>query len=433
MQNGVYIDSSSIATIKKFLAGYARRFDMSIILDSNSHIYARGDYLYKKYDLIAGFANKSDGSEMMTNLKDLTEIDSSLDHWYLGYITYDIKNSIETLQSKNPDHLKWPELLFFKPSILFLIRNNKLEVNYNNRNFILQDFLDEAYSSITILRQVEDFNLKPRMNKEEYLYCAKKIINHIKRGDIYELNYCQEFYNNLTIDPYGTYLSINQHSPSPFSAFLKIDNHFLLSASPERFLKKETAKIISQPIKGTAPRGDNKRKDDLYQNYLRTSTKERAENIMITDLVRNDLSKLALKNSVTVEELCGIYAFPHIYQMISTISATIKPVTFADIIKATFPMGSMTGAPKIKAMQLIENYETVKRGLYSGSVGYIAPGMDFDFNVVIRSLQYDAKKGYLSYMTGSALTALSDMDKEYEECLLKSYAINPDQQSIHYA
>jgi para-aminobenzoate synthetase component 1 len=429
----INIDGSSIIQIKHFLVDYAKRFDLSIILDSNSHIFSHGDQLYKTYDLIAGFAYKQDVSEIITSFEGMISIDQSLDHWYLGYFTYDIKNHIEALHSKNPAHFKWPEVLFFNPSILILISNNRLEIQINAGKITPENILKELHSFRMHPQSVEPIRLRLRINKEEYLFRAEKIMEHIKRGDIYELNYCQEFYSNQSIDPYNTYLFINQNSPSPFSAFLKVGNLFLLSASPERFLKKVDSKIISQPMKGTAPRNKVKQEDDRNRNYLQSSRKEKAENIMITDLVRNDLSKLALKNSVKVEELCGIYDFPHVFQMISSVSATIGPITLGEIVKATFPMGSMTGAPKISAMQLIDSYETVRRELYSGSVGYIAPGMDFDFNVVIRSLQYNNDTEYLSYMAGGALTALSDPEMEYKECLLKSYVIHPVPQSIQYA
>ena len=181
---------------------------------------------------------------------------------------------------------------------------------------------------------------------------------------------------------------------------------------------------MSQPIKGTSPRSENPFQDKANIEYLKHSLKERSENIMITDLVRNDLSKVATRGSVKVDELCGVYSFRQVHQMISTISAEMRPdKNWIDTVKATFPMGSMTGAPKVRAMQLIEKYEATKRGLYSGSVGYVSPDGDFDFNVVIRSILFNRKKGHLSYMVGSAITALANPEQEYEECLVKAAAI----------
>jgi len=433
MQQIFEFDNNSLECIKKSLLSYARKFDLALILDSNSQYFPARNHLYSKYDLIAGYINKPKQSDLITNLNELYKIDQSLNHWYLGYLAYDLKNQLEHLNSNNHDYHNWPQLLFFKPSILICIRNNTIEVHSDNRQNAPQSVLDELFSTEEQFQAVENYNLKPRITKEDYLFRTKNIMDHIQRGDIYELNFCQEFYEYIIIDPYSTYFSINANSPAPFSAFLKFRHHYLLSASPERFLKKDNSNIISQPIKGTAPRSPDKAKDNIHRRNLLTSPKERAENIMITDLVRNDLSKIACKNSVVVDELCNVYSFPQIYQMISTIRAKLKPATFAEIIKATFPMGSMTGAPKIRAMELIEKYETTRRGIYSGAVGYLAPGMDFDFNVVIRSLQYNAQTRYLSYMAGSALTALSDTEKEYEECILKSYAVNPAQNPVQYA
>jgi para-aminobenzoate synthetase component 1 len=239
------------------------------------------------------------------------------------------------------------------------------------------------------------------------------------------MNFCQEFFvENLEINPLETYSKLIEISPTPFSVFYKNENKYLISASPERFLKKIGTKIISQPIKGTIKRGENAEIDLQLRTQLECDEKERSENIMIVDLVRNDLSKTAKQASVKVEELCGIYSFKQVHQMISTISSEIDQEThFVDVIKSMFPMGSMTGAPKIEAMKLIEKFEKTKRGLYSGAVGYINPQGDFDFNVVIRSILYNLDKKYLSFSVGSAITAKSIAESEYDECLLKTEAI----------
>ena len=423
----------NIRRFKEALTDYARKFDMAIILNSNSEHFSDRNFLYRKYDLIAGFIKNPKPEQLITRYDELYKINKSLKNWYLGYLTYDLKNSIEALHSGNPDYQKWPPVLFFRPSILILVRNQTIEIHSENQEPPPRNILNDLLSAENQYKETFDIKLKPRISKTEYLRHTGKILEHIKRGDIYELNYCQEFYDITKIDPYNVYTTINSNSPAPFSVFLKIHPHYLISASPERFLKKENSDIISQPMKGTSPRSTDTVQDQKLKIALQTDPKERAENIMITDLVRNDLSKVASKNSVVVNELCGVYPFPQVYQMISTISAQLKPINFAEIIKATFPMGSMTGAPKIKAMELIEKYETFKRGIYSGTVGYLAPGMDFDFNVVIRSLQYNTQTSYLSYIAGSALTALSDTEKEYAECLLKSYAINPLQYPVKYA
>ena len=268
--------------------------------------------------------------------------------------------------------------------------------------------------------------IKNKIQKEEYLAVIRQLKQHILRGDCYEINFCQEFFSDsVVIDPLTAYKKLNEFSPNPFSALYKLEDKWLLCASPERFLKKEGPKILSQPIKGTSKRipgntvSDNKSKEDLLQ-----SNKDRSENVMVVDLVRNDLSKVCEEGTVQVDELFGIYSFPQVHQMISTISGELKKkISFSEIIRATFPMGSMTGAPKKRVMELIEQYETTKRGIFSGAVGYISPDGDFDFNVVIRSIMYNGSSGYLSFQTGSAITFYSDPEKEWEECLLKAEAM----------
>jgi para-aminobenzoate synthetase component 1 len=252
------------------------------------------------------------------------------------------------------------------------------------------------------------------------------IRKHILRGDCYELNYCMEFFaEDVKLDPLYCYQSLTTISPNPFSAFYKVNNSYLLCASPERFLRKEENKLISQPIKGTIKRNTTDAADDeLLKQQLYKSEKDRSENVMVVDLVRNDLSRVCKEGSVQVDELFGIYSFPQLYQMISTISGEVnETLSFTDVLCATFPMGSMTGAPKRKVMQLIEQYEQSRRGLFSGAVGYISPTDDFDFNVVIRSIFYNAATNYLSYMVGSGITYYSNAEQEYEECLLKADAI----------
>jgi para-aminobenzoate synthetase component 1 len=251
------------------------------------------------------------------------------------------------------------------------------------------------------------------------------MLEHIYRGDIYEANFCQEFYiKNTQINPLETYWKLNSISKPPFATFIKLNDKYLLSASPERYLKKTGTKIISQPIKGTAKRSKDSVEDKRLKEQLAIDEKERSENIMIVDLVRNDLSKTAKKGTVKVVELCQVYTFPQVHQMISTISSEIEETEHpVHVLESTFPMGSMTGAPKISAMKIIETLEETKRGVYSGAVGYFTPDSNFDFNVVIRSILYNHSQQYVSFSVGSAITAKSNPLKEYEECLIKAKAM----------
>jgi para-aminobenzoate synthetase component 1 len=264
-----------------------------------------------------------------------------------------------------------------------------------------------------------------RVSKDEYLKAIEKIKNKIKRGDIYELNYCIEFFaKDVLMDMESTYLALNKISEAPFSSISKFDGIYIACSSPERFLKKENDKLITQPIKGTAKRSLNTNEDEILAGNLKSSLKERTENVMIVDVSRNDLSRIAERGSVKVSNLFEVQHFLQVHQLVSTIEAKINTEkSFKEIIHATFPMASMTGAPKISAMEIIEEQEKSARGIYSGTLGYIHPTGDFDFNVVIRSLLYNTEKKHLSFSVGSAITHLCNAEEEYEECMLKAKAM----------
>jgi para-aminobenzoate synthetase component I len=330
------------------------------------------------------------------------------------------------LKSNNFDGLQFPDLFFFQPKKLFLLKDNQLEIQYLRmcEDEIENDF-EEIKECLVFSAPNSNVQIEQRIAKESYLSKVTKMLEHIHRGDIYEANFCMEFYaENAKIEPLNVYQKLNAISESPFAVYFKNKNHYLLSASPERYLKKEGTKVISQPIKGTSKRVADVVLDEQSKLELSQNPKERSENIMIVDLVRNDLSKTAVKGSVVVEESCKIYTFKQVHQMISTVVSNVAhTVSPTEIIKTTFPMGSMTGAPKISAMQIIESLEETKRGLYSGAVGYFTPNNDFDFNVVIRSILYNSENNYLSFSVGSAITSQSIPEKEYEECLLKAKAM----------
>ncbi len=348
--------------------------------------------------------------------------------WLFGYFTYDLKNGIHGLESKHPDSIGFPGCLFYRPATLLIFREEEVEIQSSKPEAayaqILQTRLPKQDTSHR-LRENKEIKLRAHMGREEYLRKVNAIKIHILEGDCYELNLCQEFSSIETeIDPLALFMQLNQQSPSPFASFQRFNSCYLLCASPERFLKKEGDTLISQPIKGTIRRGKKIEEDEQLKQQLRTDEKELAENMMIVDLVRNDLARSSIPGSVKVDELFGIYSFRQVHQMISTVCATLRPeVPFSEAIKNAFPMGSMTGAPKRKVMELIEQYEKSRRGLYSGSVGFIRPNGDFDFNVVIRSILYNAADKVLSFQVGGAITYDSVPEKEYEECLLKASAI----------
>lgn len=341
-----------------------------------------------------------------------------------GYLSYELKNQVEKLQSQNEDKLYFPEILFFHPTILIRFNGSGLTIFFSGP--VNPVIIDDIKSYKTpVARKHSGIAVQQKVSKARYTAAVETIKEHIRQGNVYEMNYCMEFFaEQVKLESLSLYLALTDASPTPFSGYLKFNGNYLLCASPERFLKKEGAKLISQPIKGTIKRGLTPEEDEQLRLQLRHDEKELAENMMIVDLVRNDLSRSCAIGSVKVEEMFGTYGFRQVWQMISTVTGELKPEKdLVDALIGAFPMGSMTGAPKISAMQLIEELEDTKRGLYSGTFGYITPEQDCDFNVVIRSIQYNSHTGYLSFMVGSAITFDSDAEKEYEECLLKAKAI----------
>ncbi|WP_417860499.1 aminodeoxychorismate synthase component I [Winogradskyella sediminis] len=414
----------NLAKFKQNLLQWSQQFDDVVWLDSNNH----HDH-YSNYDAVlavdAFTVLKTDYFDAFERLRDYQ---NTTKDWIFGYLTYDLKNTTERLQSKNYDGLAFPDLYFFQPKKLFLIKDQVVEIQYLNMvNDEIESDIESINhtSSIALGKSQNAIKIKLRIHKDDYFENIHKMLAHIHRGDIYEANFCQEFYaEDSCIQPLETFKKLNQISKPPFASFFKFEDKYLMSASPERYISKKGTTVISQPIKGTAKRSNDKDEDTQLAKKLAKDPKERSENIMIVDLVRNDLSHTAIKGSVEVNELCKVYSFLQVHQMISTIQSTVAPeTTVVDILKSTFPMGSMTGAPKISAMKIIENLEATKRGLYSGSVGYIAPNGDFDFNVIIRSILYNETKKYISYSVGGAITAQSDPLKEYEECLIKAKAM----------
>ena len=376
---------------------------------------------YINYELIAGVGAKETVLSNNNSFEKLYNFHSDKKDWLFGYFSYDLKNEIEQLTSKNYDNISADNLLFFIPEYVFLLKDGELEVQTENKKSVCDEFV-KSFNFCDFPSSSVNVNFKQRDNKLDYLDKIEKIKEHIQRGDIYEMNYCQEFYAKETeILAEEVFLKLNKRMKAPFSSFLKLKDKYVLSASPERFLRKKGNKVLSQPIKGTRKRGLTAEEDARLINNLKKSQKDISENIMITDLVRNDLSITAKKKSVVVDELCEVYTFEKVHQMITTVSSEIADsIKFTDVIKSAFPMGSMTGAPKLKAMELIEYFEEFKRGIFSGSVGYITPEADFDFNVVIRTILYNLANKYLSIGVGGAITIKSEPEEEYEECLIKA-------------
>ena len=406
--------------VKEKVLNWADRFNTFCFLDNHQY---KSRLHTVECVLAAGAANflMADTGNALEKLQEFISADR---RWLFGHLGYDLKNEIENVHSSNLDKVQFPDLYFFQPEILIKFDGKQMFIKSSNRDAgeIYDEILRAGDLSPVIPGPI---NIQSRIGKQEYISIIQKLKRNILRGDCYEINFCQEFFaEDVIIDPVDVYKKLSAVSPNPFSGFYKLANKYLLCASPERFLKKKGNKLISQPIKGTSKRDRDKVEDDEFKEELRQSAKDRSENVMVVDLIRNDLSKICLEGTVKVDELYGVYSFPQVHQMISTISGELKlDISFKEIIKATFPMGSMTGAPKKRVLELIEQYEKTKRGIFSGAIGYITPEGDFDFNVVIRSIMYNANNSYLSFQTGSGITFYSEADKEWEECLLKAEAI----------
>ena len=403
------------------LSFFRKKFSIFCLFDNHGYEFD------KSYECIAGAGViKSIAVINAPGLNKLDKFRKENQEWIFGHLAYDVKNEIENFESSNADGIHFPDIHFFIPEIVIILKKNEVEIGTGQAHDA-QKIYDEIVSCglgegpVCITP-----SLKSRFSRNEYIDTVKKLQQHLLRGDCYEINFCQEFYaGNTVIDPFDVYRKLSILSPGPFAAFYKYQDKYLICASPERFLKKTGKTIISQPMKGTAKRiagdvtADEQQKKDLLNNE-----KERSENNMVVDLVRNDLAKICEEGSVHVKDFLKIYAFPQVHQMISTIQGDLKGgIPLSEIFLATFPMGSMTGAPKKRVMELIEKYEKTKRGLFSGTVGYINPDGDFDFNVVIRSVLYNKSNKYISIQAGSAITFKSIPENEYEECLLKVAAI----------
>jgi len=397
-------------------------FDPVCLLDSNQHQAYQP--LEQDALLAVGAVRSFQQAKGQGAFEGLQNFWEQHPNWLFGHFSYDLKNDLEVLESKHPDYVQFPEIHFFQPQYLFKLLGTEVEIAS------LDIPPRQLFETILKTKPLSPpswptTRIQRRFSKNEYLDKVRAIQQHTLDGDVYELNFCQEFFAaSVDVNPRELYQSLNAKARAPFSAFYQLGNSHLLCASPERFIRKKGNTLLSQPIKGTIHRGKTPEEDEQLRYELRHSTKDQAENVMIVDLVRNDFARSCLPGSVAVDELFGIYSFEQVFQMISTISGQLHPeVHFVDAIKHAFPMGSMTGAPKIKSMELIDRYERSKRGLYSGSVGYLTPTGDFDFNVVIRSLQYNSLEQYLSFQVGGAIVYDSVPEKEYAECLLKAQAM----------
>ena len=341
------------------------------------------------------------------------------------FISYDLKNNFENLTSRNEDKVDFPLILAWEPQLIFIYNTQgSLEIHYTNEKSQQQVVAILNWNRRTN-KLAEDAEIKTKTSKLEYQQAFDKITNYIKKGDLFELNFCKEFYvNDINVESIALYEIMKGRTQANFCVYAQLKNHIVICISPERFITKKGNTILSQPIKGTKKSSSNQKEKQEFIQQLRDSPKDRAENTMAVDVVRNDFSKICVPGTVHVPNFCDVVDYGNVIQMFSTIVGELKPnISFIEILRAVFPMASMTGAPKIRAMEIIEELESSKRGLYSGTIGYILPNGDFDFNVVIRSIIYNRKNRYLSFHTGGAITIQSQMEEEYKETELKASSL----------
>ncbi len=403
-RNTAQFQIANVAKFKQRALTWAAQYEPCCYLDSNDHRDA-----HSRYDLLVAIG-----------------INSECTDWLFGHISYDFKNQLEALESNHPDGIDMPDMSFFCPDTIVALHKNLVTIHtfQPSAKAVFIKILDQTPIDANPLPAGPP-DIQARISKETYLDTVANILTNLQRGDIFEMNFCQEFFaENAVIHPAALFQQLNEATRTPFAAYYRYKHKYLLCASPERYFQKEGKQLRSQPIKGTRPRHADPIADEQLREELRHSPKDLSEHVMIVDLVRNDLSRICLPGSVQVADMYQIRSFQFVHQMVSTIIGKLKNgMDFDDIITATFPMGSMTGAPKIRAMQLAEQYEKTKRGLYSGAVGYISPDQDCDFNVVIRSILYNAETDYLSFQVGGAITIGSDPLAEYDECMTKAAGI----------
>ena len=344
------------------------------------------------------------------------------DDWLFGYLGYELKNHIEKLCSRNPDPVQAPDLFFMVPEVLvaYDLQTGQLSPLKGEGELPEKSVLEEGHEWGKGAFELE--NLRPTTDKQAYIEKINRSRERIAEGDFYEITLSHQLSSGYRGDPAALYGCMKEVGPVPFGAYLALDGLHVCCQSPERFLRREGDRVFSQPIKGTSRRGSGADEDASLKRQLRASQKEKAENLMIVDLVRNDLSRIARRGTVEVPKLFEIQSFGTVHQMVSTISAESEVDDPVEVIKACFPMGSMTGAPKISAMRSIEELEDYRRGIYSGAIGYIKPDGDFDFNVVIRTSILTENKLY--YSVGGAITSDSNPQKEWRETLLKAEALS---------
>lgn len=343
------------------------------------------------------------------------------------YFSYDYGRKFEKIKTRHFKDLDVAEAIirFYRTFIIEDLDKKEIFISYQREEDLLElenFILNFKFEEENLEKNKELANYESNFKKEEYLEAISKMINYIVEGDIYITNMTQRLKVESRKNPLDVFSYLRKYNPSPFGAYLDYKDFQVISASPERFIKMEDKLIETRPIKGTRKRGRTIEEDKLLKNELLESEKDKSELLMIVDLERNDLHRICELQSVKVTELFEVETYSTVFHLVSTIIGKLKEdLDFVDLIKATFPGGSITGAPKIRAMEIIDELEKSRRNLYTGSLGYISFDGNCDLNIIIRTLVHKDGKYYLG--VGGGITCESDLDFEYEETLQKAKAL----------
>lgn len=343
------------------------------------------------------------------------------------YFSYDYGRKFEKIKTRHFKDLDVAEAIirFYRTFIIEDLDKKEIFISYQREEDLLElenFILNFKFEEENLEKNKELANYESNFKKEEYLEAISKMINYIVEGDIYITNMTQRLKVESRKNPLDVFSYLRKYNPSPFGAYLDYKDFQVISASPERFIKMEDKLIETRPIKGTRKRGRTIEEDELLKNELLESEKDKSELLMIVDLERNDLHRICELQSVKVTELFEVETYSTVFHLVSTIIGKLKEdLDFVDLIKATFPGGSITGAPKIRAMEIIDELEKSRRNLYTGSLGYISFDGNCDLNIIIRTLVHKDGKYYLG--VGGGITCESDLDFEYEETLQKAKAL----------
>ncbi|WP_319371029.1 aminodeoxychorismate synthase component I [uncultured Ilyobacter sp.] len=348
-----------------------------------------------------------------------------------GYLSYDLCHHIESLPKTVTDDIHIPDLfLGFYDGILAVdhLENKKYLIAHGfkeDANEIIKKLKVKIEKKINLHRDKTDEKepvFQSNMGKDFYLNSIQKVKDYIYSGDIYQINFTQRFQCKLNKSPYTLYERLRSTNPAPFASYMNFGEGEIVCCSPERFIQVRDGMIETRPIKGTIKRGSTPEEDAKNRKILEASEKDRSELLMIVDLERNDIGRISETGSVKVTELFNIEEYATLFQQVATITGKLKKdISTTDILKATFPGGSITGAPKIRAMEIIDELEPTSRNIYTGSIGYIAFDGSIDLNIVIRTILCKENAGY--FQVGGGIVWDSDAESEYQESLLKGKAL----------